>query len=496
MAETKQEQQKSSISNYRHPEYINRYPEWMQILDCYDSDVKAKGVEYLPQSGGQASNKDKKVGERQYEAYKKRALYFNYTKETVLESKNSIVRREAIITLPKKLEHLKDNFNANKESALSILDDIYTEQIKMSRIGYLLDPVQKQNEIKFNAVEYEAISILDWNYQRIDGEKKLVYVLLNESQPIKDENGHWVNKDIYRILGLRKTEESYIYYTRLVSDEEIEEIRFSATPESFDESILKSDNYVEPNITGVKLDFIPFYVANADDNKFETQQPLLLNQSEISLGLYRGDADLRQLLYMQTAAMLFVKGINSDNHKDIQIDGVVATDDKDADAKYVGVGGEGLSEARLGQEQLHKDVASFGAIASEKNTAESENSQQARITLKTDKLRDVSKAGARLLYFLFYTAGYWMNLSDSELKEIAVEPNLNFKTDSDNAQDLKSVAETWREGSLTNIDYYNYLKKNNYTSFKTFDEWLIALNETREENKEEPIEVKNEVPKV
>jgi len=492
MADTKQDQQRDDISNYRHPEYIKRLPQWNQILDCYNNEVKEKGTEYLPMTGGQSNNKIKENGVKQYNSYKKKALYFNYTKETVLESKNSIVRKETVITLPKQLEYLRNNFNSNKESSLSILDDIYTEQIKMSRIGYLLDPTEKQNDIKFNAVEYEAISIVDWNTQIIDGEKQLVYVLLNESQPVKDESGQWVDENSYRVLGLRKTDDSYIYYTRVLKNEQIEDVKFHVNIESFDESIIESESYLEPNVRGVTLSYIPFFIANADDNKYETQQPLLLNQSDISLGLYRGDADYRRLLYMQTAAMLFIKGISSDEMKTVTVDGIFATNEINADSKYVGVGGEGLSEARLSQEQLHKDVSSFGVVASEKNGQESEESLQARITLKTDKLRDVSKSGARLLYFLYYTAGVWINLTDKELEEIKVEPNLNFKTNSENAQDLKNVTEIWEKGGMLDKDYYNYQKKNNFTTVATFEEWEnerekqntnVEVIEKQEENK-------------
>ena len=486
----------SDITKFTHPNYNAMSQLWAQLIDCYDENIKAEGTTYLPKTSGMI--KDTALGATRYLAYNLRANYINYTLQTVTNSVNTIKRKNVrVASIPDDLMYLKDNFNSENENMESVLYNILKQQMKLGRVGYLVDFRPEKSELfpsgKFEAVEYKAPSILNWGFERRGGINKLVYVLLQEeSQEISDK-GVEVATVNYRILGLDSQDE---YFTTLVEQEnekEIGVIRLYTLEENNlkQKAVIETEKYKEdqkiyrlsgissiidyPNVTGKFLHYIPFFVANADDTKMAFSQPPLLNQSNLSLGVYNASANHEALIYLQTANMMFISGSSKDEQgNSLIVDGVTFAKNPSAKAYYVGVDGAGLSESRANLNELKNDAASSGTTIQEKNTQESEKSLQSRIQLQSEKLKEVSKTGAEVLQSILRTIAEWSAKSKTEIEEIEVVANVDFRTEQEKATELDKMIDAWKKGGITDEDLHNWQVVNNYTK-KEYKEWIKEI---------------------
>ena len=472
----------ASIGEYAHPLYNYLKPKWVQLNQFYDNEVKSQGTEYLPKTGGQIL--DTNNGKVRYEAYKNRAIYYNYTKQTVRDSKNTIIRKPAQFKFPDGLEYMEDFFDDEGQDIYSTLEDTLLEQIKLSRVGRLIDIAKIDNEDRFQSIEYKALSNPAWNEQsefKINDEwvnlgKRVVYILLNETCDAINEAGQFAEVIQYRILGLRYTNDSELfrYYTITLKESEVEDIKYFTSPNVFDlESVLKKygDRYIEPNKNGRFANFIPFSFINDDDLKATPHNPILFDQSELSKSLYQGEANFREIIYQQTISTLFQKGVSQSGP--ILVGGQHTVSDPEADLKYVSIDGDSLAEVRVAQQNLKIDCQTFGGVeVSNKNTNESGKALETRVTLQTDKLRDISRNGVAGLVEQLRFAARWGGYNVDEVEGIA---NEDFRTERATTEDLSKMGEMWALNQITTEDYYKYQFENLYTNDR-FEDWLKKIN--------------------
>jgi len=482
----------NKISDYQNSSFQYYNNLWIVLNDCYNEDIKAKGETYLPKTSGMEN--DTKSGNKRYLAYKRRGNYFNNILTTVTNSTNAINRRPAIISeLPESLEYLTNKFNSDNEKMLDVLNNVYNEQMKLGRVGYLGDYIVDSKQ--FEAVEYKAPYILDFGFERRKGLKRVVYILLSETS--KEINDDGVTKDVlkYRILGLDRNDN---YFTVLVNEDNIEDIgkikKFTAKDNNLDfnieiinnESKYSHGDYevLYPNVTGRMLHYIPFKIANARDTKYDFSSPPLNNQSNLSISLYNASANHEHLVYMQSPNLLLLKGVSEEDVKGMGgIDGILQTENENADGNYIGVDGSGLAESRASLGDLKNETVSFGTDVATKMTQESEKSLQSRIMLQTEKLKEISVTGGNLIEFLLQTFSEWNGDHKSVYEKIKVKANTNFKTEKETADELEKMAGMWARGEITDQTYYDFQFTNGYVT-ETFEDWLLEILKKRLENKE------------
>src|SRR5665647_105092 len=93
----------------KHPEYVERLGEWLQLNDTYQGEraVKAKRLDYLPACDSMVADgmtTPSSPGWRDYEAYLMRAYFHDVVKEAVKAMVGILHNKPAIITLPQRLE--------------------------------------------------------------------------------------------------------------------------------------------------------------------------------------------------------------------------------------------------------------------------------------------------------------------------------------------------------------------------------------------------------
>jgi len=417
----------------KHPRYTLSLPDWRTMKHAYAGErtIKEQGTEYLPATSGMyvdgypAVNS---VGWKAYDAYRKRAIYHNLVAEAVKTLVGIMHHKPPTIELPQALEDMRENATTQGESLEMLLRRVNEAQLVTGRYGLLLDLPSAptlENLLPYIAT-YDAHQMLNWD----DGRREeivlqnLNFVSLDESEYERQEDFEWEKKDKYRVLILGDPQENegsssgQIYRVGV----------FTEKNANFSEAAL-----VTPSVRGRALDKIPFVFVNSKDIVPDPDDPPLMSLARLCLAIYRGEADYRQSLFMQGQDTLVVIGdgqAQDGNAKTYRTgaNAVIALQNVEADAKFIGVDSSGLEEQRQAVENDKKDAATMAGqlMDNASRGVESGDALQIRVGARTATLNEVAITGAFALQKILRIAAEWVGANP---EEVVVQPNLDFVDD-------------------------------------------------------------------
>lgn len=482
-----------------HPRYAEMAPEWVRLRDFTKGEraVKAKGETYLPATkgmkldgmGSTASGKSK-LGQEVYDAYKLRAVFPEYIADALEIFMGMLHNKSPVIELPKQLEYLRERATELNEPLEILLQRINLEQLTTGRLGLLLDLPKNPDPLNpepFIAL-YIAEAIRNWDATAINEERADInLVILDESGYEMNSNFEWTTKSKYRVLQMNKQfsetgallSSTYLCGAFSVSG--------GGTP-TFDPT-----NMLSPSLRGKVLDSIPFVFINSKDINPDPDEPPLNPLAKLCEAIYRGEADYRQNLFMQGQDTLVIIG---DRAKPPAADGkgedeplrtgagsrIELEASPGADAKYIGVNSQGLTEQRYALENDRKrgESKSGQLIDAAKGDKESGTALRTRVGAQTATLNQIAKTGALALQIILKRAAIWLGANPDEVK---VTPNLEFADYQMSGQDLTNLMTAKRTGGapISEESIHRLMVQGNLTTldYKTEKE-LIA--------KEEPFE--------
>lgn len=406
----------------QHPLYQRYSPDWEQMNDTYQGErtIKEKAEKYLPPTSAHRLDgypTANSPGHQDYLAYKLRAVFPDYTRDAVERLVGLMHKKPPVIEVPPQLTPMLERMTADGETAQQLLRRINEMQLRTGRLGLLLDAPTGQGPDALPYISvYEAPAIINWNSRPTpDGGHKLSMVVMDESEPVMDENTlEWTNEEKFRI------------------------VRIVEGASAFDNGIDKGDGnattaqFIQPSIKGKSLDEVPFVFCNAMDTVPDPARPPLLGLSNICLTIYRGEADYRQALFMQGQETLVVIGAKLGG----SIDGAAEEDSRvgagarldvpvGGDAKYIGVSAAGLSEQRQALENDREQADKAGAsILNFTDPNESSGvALETRTAANTASAVGLARTGAEALAKILRLACKWVGANPEDVK---VEPNTDF----------------------------------------------------------------------
>jgi hypothetical protein len=407
-----------------HPSYAALLEDWQQLTDTYSGErvVKSKGTVYLPATSGMLAGgmeNANQAGAREYDAYKKRAVFHDLVRQAVEGMVGILHREPPNIELPEKLEPLRDNATVNGESLDTLLRRINEAQFLHGRYALLLEPDSGAdvNGLPYIA-PYEATSVINWDDGiRQQGKQKLEMVVLDESAYVRTEDFTWEVKYKYRVLVLNSERNNLPLdlpaqgtYLAGVQDDAL--------------NSLSSINYIEPQIGGVSLNEIPFVFINTNDLVPEPDLPPLLGLSNLALAIYRGEADYRQTLFMQGQDTLVVIGDESEEELAVGANAMIKLP-AGGDAKYIGVNSNGLKEMKeaIANDKLQASEQGARLMDFGENNRQSGEALKIRVAAKTASLTSIAQTGAEGLQRILRKAAEWVG---ADPEQVIVTPNLKF----------------------------------------------------------------------
>lgn len=426
-----------------HPLYDKIKFDWHVVRDCYEGEatIKSKGQEYLPPTQGMIIdgmlNKDQ-LGFQMYEAYLLRAVWHDLYKEAVEAYIGLLHQKPPTITLPDKIKDVVSNFG---ETPAQLLRRINEEQLVAGRLGLLIDlPLKpdQTNPMPYIAM-YSAEHVRNWDdSQDVNKQSVLNFVILDESGYVRraDDPFLWVNEIRYRVCAVGDVSNPLdggayqnALFTMIAGEGAV----------NFDPSQMKT-----PSIQGRTLPFIPFTFINTKDNLPTPDKAPLLGLAKMMLAIYRGEADYRQNLFMQSQDTFVTIGgvVNKDStNPDAPLRlGAGARVDIEAggDAKYVGVSSTGLPEQRtaLQNDRSRAEVRAGQLVNARVGDKESGEALKTRLAAQTATLTAIALSGAAGLESALKQVAIWKGVDPATVK---VEPNLEFSSTLVTGQDAMQL---------------------------------------------------------
>lgn len=449
------------------------------MIDTYAGErkIKERGQIYLSATSGMIADGMglNAPGLVAYVNYKMRARFPDAVNVAVAALVGIMHSKPPTIELPAAMEPMRTVATNLGESLEVLLRRINEAQLITGRIGLLLDifdgaPVGTTPYI----ATYEAKDILNWD----DGSFNTALTLKNLNLVSLDESGdrrvaelEWEHKNKFRVLILgdvqanEGAEEGAKYQVGIFDD----------SGAAFSKASL-----IEPSLGGRTLDFIPFTFINATDIVANPDKPPLLGLADLVLGIYRGEADYRQALFMQGQDTLVVIGV-ADADKDFRTGaGAAIILPTEGDAKFIGVDSTGLSEMRQALENDKREASqrSGDLVDSTSRERESGDALRIRVVARTATLNQLALTGAFGLESSLKQAAIWLGANPDE---VIVTPNLDFVNDTLGGEELVKLVSAKTLGApLSNQSIHKLMKEKALTDM-TLAEELAAIDE------EEPI---------
>lgn len=419
----------------KHPNYTTRLPDWEQMGECYAGEriIKQRRTKYLPPTTGMVLDGIEKTGpdggKEAYDAYLARAVFPDFVKQGI-EAMVGIMHREAArVEVPEVMKPMLENISGTGESIQMFLRRMNEWQLLYGRAGILVDVPTGQtvDKAKPYLSLYAAPRIINWDDgARIEGKQHLEFVVLDESDDERTAGFEWEFKNRYRICQMSGSIPTNNELPPPNPVNNATGVYRTAKVEQNDADLTNAA-WTNPSLGGKTLDAIPFIFVNTKDLASSPDDPPLLGLSNLCLAIYRGEADFRQNLHMQGQDTFVIIGAEDEKKTRLGAGARVSLP-RDGDAKFVGVGADGLQAQK---EAIDADKAMAAELTSRlfDSTGTSYQSGEAlriRVSAKTATLRTIALTGAEALRQALVLMARWMNVSEAEIEKIVVEPNTDF----------------------------------------------------------------------
>lgn len=459
----------------KHPDYSKHVTDWVFMRDSYEGQrvIKSKGATYLPMTkamilDGADKNLDS-IGYKDYLAYKERARYSNFVREAVQAAVGMMHSQDAEIKVPKAMEKI---MSSRGESLLQLLRRINTEQLICGRLGLMADLKTNPTpeDLPYISV-YSAERGINWDTGAVESVNRgltLNLVVLDETENVRT-GFTWEKKEKYRVLMLGTFEgaETAGQYRQGL---------FNIT----DNQMFNEAAMIAPNLRGREFPKIPFVFINTCDVTEEPDDPALLDLANICKTMYMSDADYRHTLHMQGQETLVTIGANFDETQKVRVGANARLDlPLGADAKFIGVKADSLSEQREALDVLDARAGTIGAQTLDTTSRERESgaSLKVRVAARTADLGQIAEAGAKGLEEILKDIAVIMGENPDE---ISVKPNKEFGDLQLTGQDMLQMATAKNLGFPISNESLHRLAFARRVTKKTFDEEKTAAKDDKD----------------
>lgn len=463
----------------QHPEYTKRGRQWKIMRDVMEGDdaIKAAGEDYLPRPSTAHACYDK-YERMQYEAFKGRSIFTDYTAQIHDCLHGMIENRPAEIDVPENMKGKKflDNVDNQGNSADQFFSDSLDDVLVTGFGGILIDLPNvdpnmskaraEKNNIKPYMAYYKAESIINWKFKPVNGVKKLSLVVLKELVDKGENEFAHVKSEQYRVLIL----ENGVYYIQIYS---------TAKNESGDE-VLSAGSKKPFMVNGHTIDFIPFIMLPFN----EPVKPLLYDIAKLNIHHYQVTADYQNGAHLTSRPTGYFTGHEPevDKKSGEVIPVYVGTDvfwqlpEPEAKVGVCSFSGEGIEhlEHALNRDEAQIIMLASHIIAAEKKTAENKDAMNIRKAGEDAKLATYAKNMSYRFTQALQIVSEWMGNKEEIVK---VQLNNDFSNLSFDANAVNSIANIFSQGKLPLRCLYYLLKSSGYLEpDMTYEDFVYLLD--------------------
>ena len=453
-----------------HPDYQKRVDQWKTIRDCVEGEdaIKAARERYLPRASGSS--------DEQYEAFKKRARWNNYTARNLEGLHGFIFRKNPIITCSDEFKNsgILKNIDRRGTDIYQFISDSTFDSMQTSWGGYLVDmPTGKgvttvlqaeQSGIRPYIRYYPAESIINWGYMVINGIEQLAYVVLKET--VEDPNGEeFEHKPLeqYRVLDAR----SGVYGQRI----------FTESGTNKEGEIVFSEKKVPVTIQGEHLCEIPFVFIPGN----KPEKPMFYDLAMCNIGHYQKSADYENGVHLTTIPTGYVTGHRQnrgpDGEQEVIVlgkDSFLMFEEENAKVGTLVFSGEGLTHSENAIQTALADMAVLGSriIAPEKGTNESADSAKIHRAGENARLSTFAKNISERISHVLTIVAKWAGYNE----EVTFSLNADYDSLTFDPNALNALANLAEAGKLPMPYVFWNLKNGEYAPNESdYEEYATLL---------------------
>jgi hypothetical protein len=438
--------------NTAHVVYSSLEGQWEKCRDTSKGEdaVKAGGVKYLPY----LDSHKKDGGREKYEAYKMRGVYYNAVGRTIVGLGGAVFQKAPAVTAESDVIKQSKDITLTSEPLDMFSLHITKEYLTLGRVGILVDmALEGKEENRPYWVAYTAEEIINWRFEKIDGDQKLVMVVLKETFSKPDpEDEFSVEEDTqYRVL--RLTGGIYtqqVYKPRKPNSGPVTQMQ------EYDPGPV-----IIPTRRGTPLSFIPFALPWAVNN------PPLLDLVNLNLAHYRMSVDHKHGLHFTAMPTPWVSGA-ADTNKPLAIgSGTAWVLDKDGKAGMLEFSGAGLGAIRQDLQDMQANMATLGARLLEPPPRYSETATSVSMRHSSDyaTLKSIAQVIEQQISYALKIHSWWTEpkIKKPEDHESNVELNKVFYEQAVSADELRALLLALQSATISYKTFYARLQNTGWT---------------------------------
>lgn len=433
----------------QNEQYAAMIDEWQEMTDALVGPrvIKTAGTAYLPKTSGMieaeslAGTENSPLTAEQarqlYDAYKARAEYPLWVKDSLRTMVGLVSRQEPEIVLP-------DRMKALEHEATS--DGFGLKQLYLRIVSALLTKGRKPLLVEFDdegnpyIATYTAETAINWMTRDTGGRQDLTLVVFKE-QRLKETSDEFDPKyeDVYRVLDLVEGR----YRVRVLNEAGAD---------------VEGEDY--PGLVGgsqtTSLKFIPVVFAGSTDNNADVDEIPLQTMAKAALKYYQLSADYFTSMHYTAHPQPWISGMGQDD--DIRVTGPMAAWmlPKDSQAGYLEFQGAGIEKLHEAMQDQRNAAAESGAKVIDAGGTESGEARKARQNDQHSALYSVCVTGAEAVEQALKYIAYWMGIKP-DLVTFKVEPQ--FTPDDIDSAMLQVVSNIVMSGEAPRAVLYDALRK-------------------------------------
>lgn len=439
---------------FTRPEYTAAKYRWRLVRDvCKGSEtVKAAGDYYLPRPNASDKSQDNKD---RYDAYKKRAVFYNATGRTKHSLVGAVFRTWPTLTVPGALDYVTKDIDGQGVSVYQQSQSVIGHLLEVGRHGLLVDyaaveagTVSKADEqagrARANVASYPAESIINWKTRQVGGQHLLSLVVLREKVDVDTDDGFGSEQVLqYRVLRLDVTG----VYTQEVWEEGSSKTEMTVAP------------FAPLNGSGQPWRIIPFQFLGSENNDTSIDDSPLYDMAEVNIGHYRNSADYEEAAYLVGQPQPWMSGLDEQWRDHLEKAGIFLGSRAPWLLPVNGACGVWQAQpnivAKEAMDAKKQDMVSLGARLIERGSAvktatQADNDSAAEHSVLSLVVSNVSEAYSQCLA--------WMAEFVNAPGEAIYKLNQDFSQITLDATILAALFNAVQGGKLPEGDFWQYLR--------------------------------------
>lgn len=444
---------------FQRLELTNMLPQYDLIRDCIEGSQKIKKAQdkYLPipnaEDGGELT-----TGSR-YQAYLKRAVFYNVTKRTLAGLIGQVFLRDPVSEYPTLLDPLKDDFSGSGVSMDQFAFMATGENIAYGRLGVLIDypdvdvPATQADlqsgKVRPAVLMYPSRSIINWRTIVKNGREILSLVVIFEQAIIDDDGFEQLYQDVWRVLSLDK---DGLYQVQL----------YEKTSGNFS----VSETYFPKDAKGNRLTEIPFTFVGVFNNNASVDEPPMYDMAELNIAHYRNSADYEEACFLCGQPTLALSGLTEDWVNNV-MNGKVALGSRGAimlptNGKAELIQAQENTMPKEAMDAKERQMVALGAkLVEQKTVQRTLGEAELENTAETSILGSIAKNVEKAMVFALTWCARFVGADENGIKyELNTEFDLTQLDFNERGQTLKE----WQAGAITFSEMRQNLRRGGIAS--------------------------------